>query len=205
VARQITPTKALLSVGTAFSFYSNKSGSLLLTAAHNVSSCISSICFNINIRGITDSGLKIPLITLYIDEIYDLAVLFTNEKLDALDLKDGVVSMFADSRIFSFGYQYGGKFGPIFTQGHAASSVFPCPADKKNAILCMLADMRIGGGASGAPVVEGSGRVVGVLIAYTIKHPNLAIFVTTPSVLRFLEDFRNNVLETKAKKSLKDR
>lgn len=197
VARPITGTKILLTAGTAFSFYTNENGSLLLTAAHNVQNCFSALCMEVFVRAITDAGDKIPVVTVYRDEKYDLAVLFTPRKIKAIEIKEEAPSMFDNTPAFSFGYQYGGKFGPVFTQGRVSSNVFNCPQGNASEVLCMLADLRIGGGASGAPIIEGSGRVIGVLVAYTVKHPYLSIFVVSTSVLRFLKDFKKDALKKK--------
>ncbi len=160
------------SLGSAFVIYSNASGSILATAYHVVEGS--------DFIGVVYQGQPTKAKLIAVDKDADLALLAVPFSWPAATL--ATTQPEVGSQVTSIGPTP--FHGTAVTQGIVATGVGSCWGDKAKA--CWLADLRIGPGFSGSPVVNQLGEVVGLVTAFAKALPHFAILVSAARIAKLI-------------------
>lgn len=157
------------SIGSAFVAHSGKGYSLLVTARH--------VVHGETFVGVVKHDTPVGALVVVTDPKTDLAILLVPLQWPAATIAPQPPTQ--GTPVLGLGPTP--AFGNAITHGFIASQPGPC-SEKDNLNSCILADLPIGPGFSGSPVVDQYGQVVGVVSAYSRARPHWAFLIGTKAI-----------------------
>jgi S1-C subfamily serine protease len=174
--------------GTTFAIYSDSKGTYLITSAHIIINMDILITPKKDINYLYEDadGKRYSVKIVYIDLVKDLALLYTTNKIKAIELSDEPPVI--GSKLYYAGFPFGGLFGTVVSDGIVGSVSGACSKLGKD-MFCFLASIKVGKGSSGSPVFNAKGELVGIVAGFTSLRPYYAVIISLDTIKTFLKEY----------------
>ncbi len=179
------------SSGTAFIFEQTNNTTRLLTAAHVVDKPTIPSTLSV-LHVVVDKKESYIAKVLLLDTKLDLAIIEINKRLNTYSrFRDSACDDLTGSRVFSIGYPFMGLIGKVVVNGSITSTDQVCNLRNSNKQKnCMYSTLPIGKGASGSPVYDSSGSIVGMVVGIVTHTPNYSVLVDLKTIKSFIKRFK---------------